>query len=353
MVKMKIKGQKEATILIITLWILTLLSAIALSVVYRIRIEIKLTGYGLRQEKAFCIAKAGVVQALGVLARDNNGYDSLNESWSNYSAELYGVNLFRGIKVGEGAFTVSYVYDEDIFTGTKQIFYGMKDEERKINVNKAAQDVLESIPGITPQIASSIRAWRGDADASPDVILNDDAYYQGLAHPYKRKGKPFDCWEELALVRGITEDILYGKDLDGNNKIDINETGLTQYITVYGDGLVNVNTAGVTVLRALGFGEDLSYRIVRYRKGYDEILGTGDDGVFTDVSTIAGKLASVEVLLPEEEKIIGAKNSLLTAASRYYNAQVSADISGQAVYRVSAVLDKKSAEGEQVIKWQE
>ena len=147
MMRMKIKGQKEATILILTLWILTLLSAIALSVVYRIRIEIKLTGYGLRQEKEFCIAKAGVVQALGVLARDNNGYDSLNESWSNYSAELYGVNLFRGIKVGEGAFTVSYVYDEDIFSGTKQIFYGMKDEERKINVNKAAQDVLESIPG--------------------------------------------------------------------------------------------------------------------------------------------------------------------------------------------------------------
>lgn len=342
----------RGTILVITLWIITLLSAIALSITYRMRVELKLAGYELNRDKAFCIAKAGVIQAIGVLNQNTNEYDALSEAWSNYSAELYGVNLFKDISVGEGKFNVSYVYEKDVFTGTQQVFYGMQDEERKINVNKSTQDVLESLLGITPDIAMSLRAWRGDPEVAPDIIFKEDAYYQGLPKPYKRKGKPIVCLEELTLVRGITPELLYGKDMDGDGVISVNEQGLVKYINVYGDdGLVNVNTADVTVLRALGFTEDLSYRIIRYRLGYDELLGTSDDGIFTDVSKIAENLNYFEPLAPGEEDLINQKQALLKVKSRYYTAYVEGSISNASRCRITAVLDKESAEGSQIVRW--
>lgn len=348
--------RQRGTILVITLWVLTLLSAIALSVTYRMRIELKLAGSELGRDKVFCIAKAGVIQALDVLGQDTlgqdtNGYDVLSESWSNYSVELYGVNLFKDITVGEGGFNVRYVYDKDVFTGSQEYYYGMEDEERKINVNKATQDMLESLPGVTPQIAMSIRAWRGDTEVPPDVLLNDDAYYQGLEKPYKRKDKPLDCLEELALVRGLSRELVCGKDLDGDGMIDVNEQGLVKYLTIYGDdGLININTAGVTVLRSIGFTEDLSNEIVRYRLGYDELLGTGDDEKFTDVTKIAEVLNISEVLTPDKWDLI--KNRL-KFVSRYYTARVEAYMGNTIKSRVSAVLDKESAEGSQIVRWDE
>lgn len=342
----------KGTILILTLWVLTLLSSIALSVTYRMRIELKLIASELNRDKVFCIAKSGITQAINVLNQDTNGYDVLSEQWSNYSAELYGVNLFKDITVGDGMFIVSYVYEEDIFTGTQQIFYGMQDEERKININKATYDMLESLPGITKEIADSIRAWRGDPELTQDILLREDTYYQGLTNPYRRKGKPIECLEELILIHGITKELFFGNDLNGDGMIDFNEGGLAKYITVYGDdGLVNINTASTTVLRALGFTEDLSYKIMRYRLGYDEVQGTADDGIFTDVSKVASDLNYFEPLMPGEEELINEKQSLLKVKSRYYTVYTEGSIPDKAKCRLTAIIDKESSEGEQIIRW--
>lgn len=342
----------RGTILVITLWILTLLSAIAVSVIYRMRIELKLVGSELNREKAFYVAKAGVIQALNVLNEDTPECDYLCEKWSNYSAELYGINLFKDIPVGEGRFNVCYVYEKDIFTDAQNIFYGMQDEESKININKVSQDVLESLPGITPEIATSIRAWRGDTELGPDVIFKEDNYYQGLPKPYKRKGKPFECIEELLLVRGITPELLYGKDINGDGTIDVNEQGLIRYITIYGDGLVNINTADITVLMAIGFTEDLASRIIRFRLGPDELLGTSDDvnGVFTDPSQVADRLEVVDPLSPGDRDLISRIQSRLTVKSRYFTAYVEGKVSN-ARCRITVVFDRNGQEGNQIIRW--
>jgi type II secretory pathway component PulK len=342
--------KNNATILIITLWVLTLLSAITLSLTYRMGIELKIASNRLAVDKAFYTAKAGVVQAISVLNQDTNNYDALNESWSNYNADLYSVNLFKDVSVGEGKFNISYIYEKDIFSGGSTVFYGMEDEERKININKATQDVLESLPGLTPEIAYSIRAWRGDTDLTSDVLLKEDSYYQSLTKPYKRKGKPFESIEELLLIRDITKDLLYGKDLDGDGYIDSNEAGLVKYLTVYGDGLININTADVMVLRVLGFSEELSYKFIRFRIGSDDIFLSGDDGVFSEAGKIAEYLNYFEPLLPAEQEIINQKQSLLKISSRYYTAHVEGDVLGNKA-RVSVVIDKESEEGNQIQRW--
>lgn len=346
----------RATILILTLWILTFLSAIALSITYRMRIELKLARSELARAESVCIAKAGLIQAINVLNQDGTGYDALKEQWSNYTEQLYGINPFQEISVGKGSFNVSYVYEKDIFTGYERVFYGMQDEERKINVNKATQDMLESLlAGRTSEpseIATSIRAWRGDPELGEDILLKEDVYYKGLSKPYERKGKEIEHIEELLLVRGITGELLFGKDVDGDGVIDFNEKGIEQYLTVYGDekGKVNINTAGFRVLWAVGLSEDLSREILRYRLGYDEIPCTEDDGIFDEEGSIVARLEAYlgDNLSDDDRNLL---TTWFKVTSRYYTANIGGKIPGRCKSNIQVILDKEADEGSQVVRW--
>jgi DNA uptake protein ComE-like DNA-binding protein len=229
----------------------------------------------------------------------------------------------------------------------------MVDEERKININKAEQIVLQSL-NIAPEIVESIRAWRGDPKLTPDVKAKEDAYYQSLEKPYKIKGKEFECLEELLLVRGVTPELLFGRDLDGDGVISVNEQGLIRYLTVYGkDGQVNINTADTTVLQALGFTGELAEKIVRYRSGIDGILGTGDDPAFGSPDAIVSDLNYFEPLLTEEIFRIDQLKPLLKVKSQYYTACVEGVAANGVKSKVIAVIDKDADEGSQIVKWEE
>ena len=344
-------GNKRGAILIITLWILTFLSTITLSLAYRMKIELKLIKSEINKAQMFPIVQAGIKQAILVLKNDSNAFDGLNEQWSNHTVQNYYYNPFKQIKVGTGKFTVSYPYSRNVFSGTSYTFYGVEDEERRININNATQDMLESIPGITQEMAGSIRAWRGDSTLDPNTLFKEDTYYQGLSKPYKRKGQSFECIEELGLVRGLTMDKVFGKDLNEDGSVDTNEGGILRYITVFGDGLVNINTAGVTVLRAIGFTEDLTYSIIRYRGGDDEIIGTIDDRNFTNVGNIISSLSGLEPITPEEVNLITSKQSLLKVSSDFYAAHIQASSSDETNYYVTAIVNKKAPEGSEIVQW--
>ena len=64
------------------------------------------------------------------------------------------------------------------------------------------------------------------------------------------------------------------------------------FVTVYGNGLVNINTAPREVLGALGFSGEGVETITRYRAGSDGVEGTSDDKFFTNTGTILTDLAT-------------------------------------------------------------
>ena len=70
---------------------------------------------------------------------------------------------------------------------------------------------------------------------------------------------------ELELIRGVTPQV-YGV--------------LKNFLTVYGSGRVNINTAAPPVLLALGLRPELVDQIVAVRNGPDKIAATGDDVFF-------------------------------------------------------------------------
>jgi len=70
----------------------------------------------------------------------------------------------------------------------------------------------------------------------------EDAWYQLLPKPYRRKNSPYDSLEELHMVRGVSEDFWATfVDPDGTNP-------KKRVVTVWGSGAVNVNTANAQTL---------------------------------------------------------------------------------------------------------
>lgn len=237
---MKIKQNEKGVILIITLWVLAILGLLAISFSHQMRIEIKLTKFQVDSLRALYLAKAGINYAIAKLKKDTNLYDALNEDWASKEE----------VEVEKGKFS----------------FY-IEDEERKINLNTAPKSILEKL-GLAEDVVCSIIDWRDTDDNMTLPAGAEDEYYQTLNLPYHCKNTSFESLEELLLVKGMTKQILYGED------------GISQWITVYGKGVVNINTASKRVLSAL-LNERLAQNIINARRGLDGKEGTEDDKIYT------------------------------------------------------------------------
>jgi general secretion pathway protein K len=73
----------------------------------------------------------------------------------------------------------------------------------------------------------------------------EDAWYQLLATPYRRKNAPYDSLEELHMVRGISDDF-WASFVDPDPT-----TPKKRVMTVWGQGTVNVNSANGLTLFAI------------------------------------------------------------------------------------------------------
>ena len=132
-------------------------------------------------------------------------------------------------------------------------------------MNLAPWDVLSRIPGLDPAAVASILDWIDEDDIpNPDGA---EEYYASLPAGYACKNGPLESLEELAFVKGITAEIYFGtrqaeplEDLsdlaleqDRTAEEEQGSVGLSELLTIYGDGKINLNTALPGVLKALPF----------------------------------------------------------------------------------------------------
>ncbi|UCB57150.1 MAG: general secretion pathway protein GspK [Candidatus Omnitrophota bacterium] len=284
-------NKDRGAILIVTLWVLAILTLFAIALGKQASLEVKLAGYQRDKIRAIGLARAAIERAIAEREKWeeenslNPDIDTLNEPWANNE------EVFKDIELGDetfsGTFTVSYSLDGDML-------YGMEDESSKININKVGvgqlplavlANLLDSC-GVEEagEVVSTIVAWRnknGDFESIPELLL---VRYE-------------DEEDEV-----ITPQILYGEDKDEDGKISEEEAegALARYLTVHSDGKININTASEKVLAALirgtpSQGEDpeaLLDLIVNYRKT-DEEIGNEDDGWFSanDIKNLIGQPA--------------------------------------------------------------
>lgn len=258
------------------LWSLFFLAMLAVAVNSYVRPQLELSGKLLGRTKMYYLARAGVERAILEIENDiTPDYDSLYDSWS--------VNdeAFNDVVLGGGTFSAVKSSPAE---GAGQL-YGLTDEESKININKAPQYVLKNLfekeAGLGADEAGAI------ADCILDWVDQDDSlhkdgkesdYYEFLSEPYPCKNGYFEAPEELLLVSGMTREIF--------DKVKY-------LITIYGNGTVNVNTAGARVLTALGLSEEAASQIISFREaGSSESAGEVPNNVFTDASSIATVLSN-------------------------------------------------------------
>lgn len=240
---------KKGSILILTLWVLSFLTVFAVGLSRNVSAQLRMAAHFQNRLKMYYLANAGIERAIVELKADEDlEYDNLSEKWANNEE-------FKEISLGDGYVGLS-----------------IEDETSKININKVSLPILKSIfegiaevgPDVAADIANAIIDWR-DADAIVSTGGAESEYYKRLEVPYLCKNSEFQAIEEILLVKGMTPQIyLKIKDI----------------ITIYGGGKVNINTADVVVLQALGLSSEIANRIVEFRRGSDMIEGTEDDNVY-------------------------------------------------------------------------
>jgi type II secretory pathway component PulK len=163
-----------------------------------------------------------------------------------HQLDLTGALAFRRVRLG----TPTVPERVDVAMDPGRLSYRLTDENARLNLNRITRDVLDRLlqelsleKSARDVILDSVQDWR---DPNEEHRLNgaESDYYQTLPMPYRSKNADFDAVDELLQVQGMTREILYGRP---------EAPGLIEYLTVWGTGAVNVNTASPVVLRALGY----------------------------------------------------------------------------------------------------
>lgn len=303
----------KGSVLIIVIWSLYLLTIFAVHLGFGAKQKILIVNnLGMRAKLHF-IAQAGIKRAILELKKIDStvGFDALKELWST------NVDIFNEIKVGEGSYTVSYNFFNKK-NGGYLTRHGIIDEERKINVNKVKRKVVERLFKVigfdsaeAQNLSAAIIDWRdGDSQLSIPLGSGEDRYYKNLSDPYEAKDYDFEVLEELLLVKGIDREVF--------DKIK-------DFVTIYGNGKININTASAEVLLALGLHKNIVDKILLFRYGEDLIEATPDDNIFDSPSKILASLSQYSSLTDSEAaglnnlismKSIGTESSNFMIKSR-------------------------------------
>jgi general secretion pathway protein K len=279
------RPEERGAVLVIVLWVIALLAMLAVSTGFQAWVEAKLVANDEKQTDYYMLSQAAIEAAKSALKEQVQGYDMLKDPWSNNPG------IFKSIDMGEGKLSLKKsLWSAD---GTRTELYGLEDEESKVNINKASLDCIGRICGIYSNIAPGVIDWR-DSNNAETPGGAEEGYYQSLRSPYHCKNAPFESLPELLLVQGVSPEAY---------------SDLAPALTVYGDGKININTAPLRVLNAIGVDSTISELIIRFRKGEDGIEGTLDDRGFKKTSEIVDSLNSFSSLTNDQrgalQKLVG------------------------------------------------
>ncbi len=248
----------KASVLAIILWIMIILAMLAVSIGHRVSMSLRLSEYQKDRLKAYYLAKAGLNLAINEIINDKTvDYDSLADSWAKNEEAFKRISFNNNF---DEFATVSYTVRDS--NNDLEINYGVRDEERKVNINTVSRELLIVLlekcgVDAAEEIADNILIWRGD-------IADENKAYENSG--YTAKAGKFSNSEELDLIKGVSrEDYQILKGL----------------VTVYGDGFININTVSFEVLtifargiaKELGLGQDFADTIVGKINALRDSLG--------------------------------------------------------------------------------
>jgi general secretion pathway protein K len=244
---MLIKNEKGVA-LVLALAVIALLVSLVVDFSYTMMVDLTLAANLRDAQKAFYDARSGIELARHLLQEDDPAYDALDEDWALLPEHPGFLS-----EDDEGRFKVT-IEDEAAKIPINELIVGDKVDLMRRSQLERLFEVLE----LDSELIDPIIDWL-DPDNNPGPFGAEDPYYETLPSPYPCKNGPLSALEELLLVKGMTEEILYGQD---------EKKGLIHYLSVYSEDKVNINTATAEVLQSLSdaIDKNLAQAIIDYRQ---------------------------------------------------------------------------------------
>ncbi|MBW2172068.1 MAG: general secretion pathway protein GspK [Deltaproteobacteria bacterium] len=283
----KVLRNNRGMALILTILVISLIVALTLQFNASMRSDLQATANLRDGVKIGYIAKSGFNYALGVLSVDSaeGKVDSLHDIWadskalSENAAPLFDEGLIE-VKILDHSARIQV--------------NGLVDENGEYNaVQKGLLTRFLNSPlfGLYSEdvdnIVDAIKDWI-DGNSEVTRFGAEGTYYQTLEKPHACKNAPLEFLEELLLVRGITKELFYGTE---------KKPGISNYLSTYGDGKINVNNAYPLILRALSddLDDGMVEEMVSYREDkesdlsdpawYKTLPGMGDVNISDELLT--------------------------------------------------------------------
>ncbi|MBP9002347.1 MAG: hypothetical protein KBH78_01820, partial [Candidatus Hydrogenedentes bacterium] len=203
-------GQRAGFVLVCVLWVTALLSLLALGFARRAMLDRRAATYALDHAVAMAAARGAVERGIlevmnrGLKIRflppERRGGTHLGEYWARPTDFA-----------GEGFLS------QELFGEGDAVYYVITDEERRININTAPEELLRNIPSLNRTVLRRILARRSGQDEEDP----------------ENRVTVFRALEELRSFRGVEDEDWFGDD---------RKPALSKLLTVWGDGMININT---------------------------------------------------------------------------------------------------------------
>jgi len=240
------RSDNRGAALLMALLVTISLAGIAVGFSRESGVDLDLASFTRDGDKAYHLARSGLNTALWMLLKDvDRQVDTLRQPWADPKA-------------------IRLPADPEEGTALLQV---VSDESGKLNLNRLIDESGAADPLAEAQV-KRLLALLGIPEGRLDPVLDwldadnqerpngaESLYYQSLDQPYDCANGPLLTMGQIGLIRGCKEIL----------------PDVRNYLTIYSDGKVNLNTASVVVLRSLSLRMDRSVAeaIVDYRKDKD------------------------------------------------------------------------------------
>jgi len=268
------KSKQKGFIVVLVLCIIICMAVLLMGFNYQSRTNLRAVGDFQKSVQALNCAKAGLNVAIAAI-KSKNEANTKKTSPNLLSQE-------NTIDIGDGKCSITITEENaklnvNMLTNKngKPNRTGIDQLLRLVDLlNKDRSDYSRIGYGFVPAIID----WtdRDDKETHLPFIKYENsgaesAYYGNLETPYKCKNAKFEAIEELLLVKGITKDVF---------------ERIHDYVTVYGDGKININCASKRVIESLSEEMDpvLAQMIIDRRKikPFESIMELRDVPGMTD-----------------------------------------------------------------------
>ncbi len=307
------KSKQKGFIVVVALCIIICMAVLLLGFNFQSRTNLRAVGDFQKSAQALNCAKAGLNVAIAAIK-------SKDETDKNKTSP----NLLlqeNTIDIGDGNCLLTITEES-----AKLNVNLLKDKNGKPNRTRTDQllrliDLLNKDRSDYPRIGYGLVPAIIDWTDSDDKVTYlpfikheksgaESAYYMNLETPYRCNNAKFEAIEELLLVKGITQDVF---------------ERMRDYVTVYGDGKININRASKRVIESLSEKMDpvLAQMIIDRRKikPYESIMELRDvpgmtDGIYNTIRNTVTVSPSDEYYHATSRGNVGHRNCTVVAILR-------------------------------------